>query len=121
MASHNELGKIGELIACEKLQQLGYRILEQNWRYRKAEVDIIAMEGDTLVFVEVKTRTSSAFGEPEEFVTAQKEALITAAAHAYIDEIDHNWEVRFDIVAIVYRSASDYELRHYKDAFFPGL
>jgi putative endonuclease len=121
MASHHELGRIGEAIACKKLQQLGYRILEQNWRYKKAEVDIIAMDGATLVFVEVKTRASSAFGQPEEFVTPQKEALITTAAHAYIDEIDHEWEVRFDIIAIVYRSAADYELRHYEDAFFPGL
>ena len=68
MARHNEIGKAGEQIAKNYLTERGYRILEENWRYRRAEVDLIAMDKDTLVIVEVKTRNSTAFGEIEDFV-----------------------------------------------------
>ena len=117
------IGKLGEEIIYKWLQVLSYKIIAERWRCRQGEIDLIAQKNRTnnLVFVEVKTRTSTTFGQPEEFVTPQKETLITTAAHAYIDEIDHDWEVRFDIIAIVYRSAADYEFRHYEDAFFPGL
>jgi putative endonuclease len=121
MAKHNDLGDKGEVIASQHLEQSGYTILETNWRYRRAEVDIIAMDGPVLVFIEVKTRSSDAHGKPEEFITSRKEHLITAAAHAYIDHIDHDWEVRFDFISILYRAATDYDLEHFKDAFFPGL
>jgi len=121
MAAHNELGDKGEVLATQYLQQQGYKILETNWRYSRAEVDVIAMDGPVLVFIEVKTRTSDAFGRPEEFITPRKERLLTDAAHAYIDAINHDWEVRFDFISIIYRSDSDYELEHFRDAFFPGL
>jgi putative endonuclease len=121
MAKHNDIGKAGEAIARRYLQERGYRILEENWRYRRAEVDLIAMDDRTLVFVEVKTRNTTAFGEIEDFVTRKKENLLTAAAHAYIDHIDHDWEVRFDIIAILYLDAQAYSVKHLEDAFFPGL
>ncbi len=121
MATHNELGKAGEEIARQHLEEKGFRILEHGWRYRRAEVDLIALDGPILVFVEVKTRSSNRLGEPEYFVTASKERLLTSAAHAYIEQINHQDEIRFDLVSILYRSAEDYELRHLPDAFFPGL
>jgi len=121
MARHNETGKQGEAIARRYLEEQGCRILEENWRYRRAEVDLIAMEGPILLFVEVKTRSSTAFGEPEDFVTRQKEDLLAAAAHAYIDQIDHEEEIRFDIIAVLYQEGQDCQVKHLKDAFFPGL
>lgn len=121
MARHNEVGKSGEALARQHLEEQGYRILEANWRYRRAEVDLIAMDGKALVFVEVKTRSSDAFGKPEEFVTSYKEKLIVEAAIAYMEAIGHDWELRFDIISILFRSESDYQLKHIPDAFFPGL
>ncbi len=121
MARHNQTGKLGEAIARRHLEEKGYRILQANWRYRRAEIDLIAMQGDILVFVEVKTRSSVGFGRPEEFVTPYKEQLLTAAAIAYMEETGYEEEIRFDIIAIVYRSPEDYELEHFPDAFFPGL
>jgi putative endonuclease len=117
---HNELGSRGESLAVKFLEEKGLRILETNWRYQRAEVDIIAMTGEILVFVEVKTRTSDYFGPPETFVTPQKEKLLVRAAHAYMEKIDHQWEIRFDVVSILHRSRQDYEIRHLPDAFWPG-
>ncbi len=120
MADQQELGKWGESLAVRLLRQKGCRILETNWRHQRAEVDIIAMDGDILVFAEVKTRTSDHFGPPETFVTPQKEKLLVRAAHAYMEKIDHQWEIRFDIVSVLSRSREDYEIRHLPDAFWPG-
>jgi putative endonuclease len=121
MARHNDIGHAGEAIAKRYLEERGYRILETNWRYRRAEVDLIAMDGKTLVFVEVKTRNTTAFGEIEDFVTRKKEDLLIAAAHAYMEHIDHDWEIRFDIIAILYLDEQSYSVKHIEDAFFPGL
>ncbi|KGE88453.1 MAG: YraN family protein [Phaeodactylibacter xiamenensis] len=121
MARHNDIGHAGEAIARRYLEERGYRILETNWRYRRAEVDLIAMDGKTLVFVEVKTRNTTAFGEIEDFVTRKKEDLLIAAAHAYMEHIDHDWEIRFDIIAILYLDEQSYSVKHIEDAFFPGL
>lgn len=120
MPSHLELGAWGETLALNFLQNKGFRILETNWRHQRAEVDIIAMEGEILVFVEVKTRTSDYFGPPETFVTHQKENLMVRAAHAYMHKIDHHWEIRFDIIGILRRSGEEYTIEHLPDAFWPG-
>lgn len=121
MARHNDLGRTGETLARRYLEGQGYRILEANWRYRRSEIDLIAMDGPILVFVEVKTRGTDVFGKPEEFVTARKEKLMVDAAIAYMESIGHDWELRFDIISILYRSETDYQLEHFPDAFFPGL
>jgi len=121
MARHNDIGHAGEAIAKRYLEERSYRILEANWRYRRAEVDLIAMDGKTLVFVEVKTRNTTAFGEIEDFVTRKKEDMLIAAAHAYMEHIDHDWEIRFDIIAILYLDEQSYSVKHIEDAFFPGL
>lgn len=121
MARHNEIGKIGEQIAKDYCLENGYEFLEQNWRYGRAEIDLIIKDGPILVFVEVKTRSSIHFGQPEEFVTTTKEQLITGAATAYMDQIGHEWEIRFDVIAIHFRNEQSYSLKHIEDAFFPGL
>jgi putative endonuclease len=118
MAKHNELGVQGEALAVEYLQGLGYAILERNWRFKRAEVDIIAREGGTLVFVEVKARSRRNFGEPEEAVNPKKERLLADAAQAYAEKIGHDWALRFDIVSVLFLPEGPL-LRHYKDAFFP--
>lgn len=121
MAQHNETGKTGENIAAEYLQREGYFLLEQNWRHRKAEIDLIVKQNDILVFVEVKTRSNTFFSDPELSVDEQKQALITNAAMVYMEEIGHEWEVRFDIIAVILESEDSFDIRHYEDAFFPGM
>lgn len=116
MASHNELGKLGEDLACNYLLAKGYHITERNWRYQKAEIDIIAQKGNTLAIVEVKTRSSVEMGEPETFVSKKKIDLLVAATNAYITEKDLDVNVRFDIIAI-HKSESKHEISHIKEAF----
>ena len=121
MASHNDTGQKGEALARQFLEEKGYHILETNWRYRRAEIDLIAKDGEILVFVEVKTRSNVAFGRPEEFVSDRKEQFMVAAASAYMEATGHNWEIRFDIIAVVLPDHSTPKIQHFVDAFFPGL
>ena len=72
MAKHNELGELGEDLAVEELEKNGYEIVERNWRYKKAEIDIIARKNEVLAIVEVKTRSSDYFGDPQDFVNTKK-------------------------------------------------
>lgn len=116
MAEHNRLGTKGELIAREFLQKQGYKILETNWRFGKKEIDIIAQDGDTLVIVEVKTRTDDYFGLPWEAVSNRKIRFLVHAAEGYILKYKFNNETRFDIVSIVYKDGK-FQLEHIKDAF----
>lgn len=112
------MGRKGEDLAAEYLSSKGYRILERNWRWSRAEADIIAMDGEVLVFVEVKTRTSDYFGSPEEFVSEQKELLLHDLASRYMEHIAHEWEIRFDIISVLLRDPYGYEIRHIPDAWF---
>jgi putative endonuclease len=118
MARHHHIGKQGEAIAQQYLEGKGYQILETNWRYRRAEVDLIAMDGPILVFVEVKTRSNDAYGQPEEGITARKEQMLVSAAHAYLEQNEHEDEIRFDVVSILYLDEESYSVRHLEDAFF---
>ncbi len=122
MSKGMEKGREGELLAVKMLEEKGYHILERNWRYLRAEVDIIAAlpEVHTLVFVEVKTRSSTAFGFPEDFVDTQKQQLLSVAASAYCEQVGHEGELRFDLVSVLLWDEG-YEVRHLPDAFFPGL
>ena len=121
MAKHLQTGKTGESLALSYLKEQKYHILATNWRYRRSEVDIIAKDEQVLVFLEVKTRSDDYFGKPEMAVTKRKKLLLVDAATAYMEKINHQWEIRFDIIAIVTRSENDIEIQHYQDAFFPGL
>lgn len=120
MATHNDLGTLGETIAAAHLRKLGYEILELNWRKNKAEVDIIAMHQGILVFVEVKTRTSVAFGRPEEFVSESKQKLLDYAANEYIYLLKHKGDIRFDIISVLFNKHQQHTLNHIQDAFWPS-
>ncbi|MEZ4977933.1 MAG: YraN family protein [Chitinophagales bacterium] len=113
MAKHNDLGKKGEDRAYFYLKNKAYKILERNYKVDKSEIDIIAEKDKKIVFIEVKTRTSIAFGNPESFLSsAQKNRIIKLAAY-YLEETQFEGEIRFDIIAI-----SKSSLVHLEDAFF---
>ncbi len=117
MAAHNELGEIGEAMAAEYLLKNGYEILERNYRYLKAEVDIIAQTGNTLCAVEVKTRSTPDFGNPQDFVKPKQIQLLVKAIDHYVSSKDLDVEVRFDIVAII-KNKSGTCLEHLENAFY---
>lgn len=117
MALHNDIGKKGERIAKQFLEEKGYEILDENWVYGKAEIDLIAYKNKIIVFVEVKTRTNLAFGEPEDFVTLAKQKLMEIASLQYIDIMNHQNEIRFDIIAITFKN-NTHTLKHIEDAFW---
>lgn len=120
MADHNETGDVGEALAEKYLKNLGYEILERNWHFGKNEIDIIAQDGDFLVIVEVKTRRSNYFGEPEEYVTRTKQRSLIKAANGYIQKNNINLETRFDIVSVLY-SGKSYNVKQIRDAFYPTM
>lgn len=116
-----QLGKWGENLAKEYLCAQGYLIKACNWRFGRAEADIIAFlpACQTLVFVEVKTRKNNHFGQPEEAVSLRKQNLLYDLANEYIYQTQHQTEFRFDIIAIVGTIGQTPQLRHFPDAFFP--
>lgn len=117
MAAHNELGKEGEELAISFLKNKGYNILETNWRFDKAEIDIIAQKNNVLAAVEVKTRSSLDFGLPQEFVKPKKIKLIVKAINEFVEKYDLDVEVRFDIVAIS-KINGDFNIEHIEEAFY---
>ncbi len=121
MARHNDIGQRGEALAQTYLHNAGFEILEQNWRHSKAEVDLIAKDGAILVFIEVKTRSYTYFGQPESFVTLKKKQLLAKAASVYMEQIGHDWEIRFDVVSVILPEGKPPQIQHFPDAFFPGL
>jgi len=121
MAKHLDLGILGEQLAKTYLLNKGYQLLEQNWRYGRAEVDLIMEQEGKLIFVEVKTRRSSDHGRPDEFVDWKKEKQYEFASAAYIERVNHQQEIRFDIIAIVFENEDLYEINHIEDAFWPDL
>lgn len=117
MAEHNDLGKLGEELAVAHLQKHGYTVLQTNWVFQKAEIDIIAQKGDVLAIVEVKTRSSLDFGLPQEFVKPKKIQLLVKAVNEYVLQNDIDAEVRFDIIS-VFSNNGNFEIEHLEDAFF---
>jgi len=117
MATHNELGKKGEDLAVDFLLKNNYNILARNYIYQKAEVDILAQKGETLAVVEVKTRTSSNFGDPQQFLKPKQIQRIIKAVDEFINTNNMNVEVRFDIIAIVMNS-KETTLKHLENAFY---
>ena len=120
MAKHLELGKKGESLAKAHLENAGYEILDENWTYGKLEVDLIAYKDRVIVFIEVKARSGTFFGEPEDFVDNRKQKLLAEAADEYIYLMNHQGEVRFDIIAILFDKKLNYTLNHIEDAFWPS-
>lgn len=120
MAAHNELGKWGESLAADYLTAKGYAILARNWRVGHRDIDIVAFHNDTLVIIEVKTRTANTFVSPEEAVDYQKIRSLCIAANAYVKQKRINAPIQFDIIAIT-GNASDYNINHIEQAFLPPL
>lgn len=116
MAVHNELGKQGEELAADYLRKEGYEILETNWVFQKAEVDIIAIKDETLAVVEVKTRSSIEFGLPQEFVKSKKIQLLVKAINEYVIVKNLDVDVRFDIISI-HKNGKNFTINHLIDAF----
>ncbi|MEM1001715.1 MAG: YraN family protein [Bacteroidota bacterium] len=117
MASHNELGKKGEEMAVAFLIAHGYVIRSRNFRFEKAEVDILAEKEGILAVIEVKTRSTIDFGNPQEFVKPKQIKNLVKVVDAYVNELDLHLEVRFDIIAIV-KEGNAYNIEHLKDAFY---
>lgn len=117
MAEHNDLGKLGEELAVEFLLKNGYEILETNWMFQKAEVDIIAKKENILAIIEVKTRSSLDFGLPQDFVKPKKIQLLVKAVNEYVIANNLDVEVRFDIIA-VHKEGKTFAMEHLIDAFY---
>ena len=117
MSKHLETGRTGEQKAADWLIKRGFEVLERNYRHQKAEIDLIVRKPNLLVFVEVKTRSDTAFGMPEAAVTPVKAALIVSAADHYLSTIDWPHEIRFDIVSVVIKGDNT-EIEHLEDAFY---
>ena len=118
MNNNYELGMEGEREAVKYLKKEGYEILETNWHFHRYEIDIIARKNEVLAIVEVKTRATDYFGDPEDAVDYKKRRRIVESADAYIEERDLDIEVRFDIVAIL-KINGGLKLRYIEDAFLP--
>lgn len=121
MESHLKTGRIGEEIACRYLENLGYRILERNWRYKHKEIDIIASCFGELIIVEVKTRSHHSLLSARESVSSDKQAHLIIAADKYVRLYQLQLSVRFDIIAVDIASDNSYTVEHIPNAFYPSL
>ena len=119
--SNREAGEMGEALALRYLEKRGYEVLERNYRTRYGEIDLVVRRGGTLVFVEVKARRGTGFGEPLEAVTPRKQEQVRLMAEQYLAEKGPDFaegfeEMRFDAVGVLVR-AGGREVRHVEDAF----
>lgn len=120
---NREFGNIGEDLTCEYLKSIGMKIIERNYRLRTGEIDVIAMDGETVVFIEVKTRSNSNYGTPAESVTVNKQKKISQTARTYAVRKNLNdCDFRFDIVEVYYNK-NNYRINLIKNAFevYDGL
>lgn len=116
--NNRRIGRRGEALACRHLLSLGYSVLDTNWRSPEGEIDVVARDGDTIVFVEVKARTSRRFGLPEEAITRRKRSRLLRAGLAYLEDHglgDSPW--RIDVVALeLAPDGTPLRAEHYPDA-----
>lgn len=121
MAEHNDLGKLGEDLAVEHLEENDYIICNRNYVFQKAEIDIIAQKDSILAIIEVKTRSNVDFGAPQDFVKPKKIQLLIKAVNAYINDREKDFpediEIRFDIIGIQKKGES-FAIEHLTDAFY---
>ena len=115
--SPQHLGQAAEALSANYLAKHHFKIIARNYRYQRAEIDIIAQKNRLLVFVEVKARSNDRFGEPETFVSTQQQNLIRTAAEHYIITQDWGHAIRFDIIA-VRQENHQLQLAHFEDAFY---
>ena len=121
MSIKKEKGEKGEQLAVDYLVKNNYTIIERNWRFLKGEIDIICEKNNLLIIVEVRTRGTYDFGNPEEFVSRKQQKLIVNTAHEFIVRRTIEKETRFDIVSILLKEDYSFELEHLEDAFGPTL
>ena len=116
--SPHKLGKLGEEIAQRYLRKKKFKIVQRGYRLYRGEIDLIALDGKTLVFIEVKTRSPEALGLPEESVDIRKQRQIRKIAEGYlaINGIE-DMECRFDVISVAFDEKGTHSLAHYKDAF----
>lgn len=117
MADHNELGKTAEDLAVTYLQKNGYTIVVRNFRFQKAEIDIIAEKDNLIVVVEVKARSTDVFMLPQEAVTKIKIKLLVSAANHFMEEFSKDQEVRFDIISVLADRKKNLTIEHITGAF----
>ncbi|WP_267403656.1 MULTISPECIES: YraN family protein [unclassified Chryseobacterium] len=117
MAQHNDFGKKAEDLAVDYLKKNGYKILVRNFRFQKAEIDIIAEKDNFIIVAEVKARSTDVFILPQEAVTKTKIRLIVSAANHYLEEFNRNEEVRFDIISVLPDEKGNLVIEHIPDAF----
>lgn len=120
MAAHNELGRWGEQIAASFLSDKGYFIVERDWHLGHRDIDIIAMDGDDIVFVEVKTRSTNAVMAPQQAVDTRKMRSIAMAASNYVRRHAITNPVRYDVIAIVGTPETGARIEHLVNAFHLG-
>lgn len=117
-----ETGKLGEQAAANFLENKGWKIAARNYRAGKGEIDLIAWKNErVLVFVEVKTRGDNLFSAPQDAVDRKKREHIARTAGAFMQKIQHEGAVRFDIISVLLRDGELRDIQHIEDAFFPGL
>ena len=117
MADHNDLGTLAENMAADFLTKNGYKILKRNFRFQKAEIDIIALFKNEIIIVEVKARSTDVFLEPQEAVTKRKIQLIVMAANQYMNAGNRTEDVRFDIISVLPDSSGKLQISHLENAF----
>lgn len=119
MSQSKEVARIGERLAAQYLKEQGYQILEHNYRLRTGEIDLIAKEGERIVFVEVKTRRTLKFGVPQAAVTLTKQKQISKVALSYLQSNEMlDAPCRFDVVAVFLSPKSTTpKLEHIRNAF----
>lgn len=116
MAAHNELGKWGEDCAADYLQRKGYVIVERDWKSGHRDIDIVAMDGLTMVFAEVKTRRDRVYAAPEDAVDYHKRRNLQGAINHYIKCHHVDYDIRFDVLTVVgLPDGQEPEINHLKD------
>ncbi len=117
MAEHNEFGKLAEELAENFLVQKNYKILAKNFRYQKAEIDIIAEFENQIIIVEVKARATDAFILPQEAINKKKIRLLVSAANYFLEENNIDKETRFDAITVLPNNSGKLEITHLENAF----
>ncbi len=118
MADHNDFGKLAEELAESFLVEKNYKILVKNYRYLKAEVDIIAQFENQIVIVEVKARATDAFMLPQEAINKKKIRLIVSAANEFLETNNIELETRFDVISVLPNEKGKLEITHIENAFY---
>lgn len=119
MALHNDFGHWGEEVAAGYLRRQGYTILHRNYRVGHRDLDIVALRGDVLAFVEVKTRRENSLVDAELAVDGRKIQSVSIAANSYIKRFNISALIRFDVITVVGSPSGTYRINHIEDAFLP--